>query len=426
VQPEALSKAYGRLVNARTELLLDWPFFGYVALNLELRLDPGCKTVWTDGVTLGANPEYVNALSRLELIEAIAHLVLKLVACHHLRQGSREHSLWQRATDYAIAPLLLDSVYRGQADRMPKGMYEARFRGLSAEWIYHLLEKESRTSPTPGLAEGEMGEGGAGRSGADQCVGDGGGGEPDEGDAAVATGEQPAVDPARRPEVRGEVRPLPAGRNRDAHKGELNATLAEAAMAARGRGLLPGQVEVAVEKQLESKIDWRAALRIAVSSGHSNPDYQMHRPNRRMLALGTYLPSLTGQGFGLLAQAVDTSASVMAYGLFDTVMAEVTAICEEIRPQRMLLLECDACIQRVQELFEFDEVKPNFQGGGGTSYEPVFHWIEESGENPEALLYFTDLECTFPQKEPPYPVIWVAPEGRNVKPPFGQLIEVPF
>lgn len=448
MQPDRNAQVLSKLVNARTELLLDWPFFGYMALRLELKVDPACKEVWTNGVVLGANPDYVLALTKLELMEAIAHLILHLVSSHHLRQGGREHERWQRATDHAIASLLLESVYRNDPRRMPKGMYEKRFAGMSAEWIYQqLLRDEPPPPPPPPAAEnasensqeddgagqgGDQGEQSSDDSGPQQDDGTGDGpADETEGDgngAGDGEGSQPGgtSQPPQRPEVRGEVRPLPAEQDRDEHKSELNATMAEAAMSARGRGLLPAGIEIAVDKELESKVDWRSALRMAVNSGQSNPDYRMDRPNRRMLPLGLYLPSLVGQSFGLLGMFVDTSASVMAYKLFDIVMGEVSAIREELRPDRTLLLECDAKVHRVQELYDCDDVKPNFRGGGGTSFEPCFEWIDEQGEQPEAVIYFTDLECPFPEKEPPYPVIWLAPEGRGVTPPFGTLIEVPF
>ena len=57
----------------------------------------------------------------------------------------------------------------------------------------------------------------------------------------------------------------------------------------------------------------------------------------------------------------------------------------------------------------------NFKGGGGTSFRPVFEWVEKQGLRPEALVYFTDAEGEFPERAPHYPVIWLV-KGREPVP----------
>jgi predicted metal-dependent peptidase len=61
-------------------------------------------------------------------------------------------------------------------------------------------------------------------------------------------------------------------------------------------------------------------------------------------------------------------------------------------------------------------------GGGGTSFRPVFQWIDRAGLRPDLLVYFTDAEGQFPECEPPYPVIWLV-KGR-AKVPWGQRIQL--
>ena len=43
--------------------------------------------------------------------------------------------------------------------------------------------------------------------------------------------------------------------------------------------------------------------------------------------------------------------------------------------------------------------------GGGTSFEPPFAWLAESGLQPDVVIYFTDADGTFPAAEPPWPVL---------------------
>jgi len=43
-------------------------------------------------------------------------------------------------------------------------------------------------------------------------------------------------------------------------------------------------------------------------------------------------------------------------------------------------------------------------------------------QRPKVLLYFTDLDGKFPLYEPPYEVLWIAPQQADV--PFGRVIEL--
>jgi predicted metal-dependent peptidase len=65
------------------------------------------------------------------------------------------------------------------------------------------------------------------------------------------------------------------------------------------------------------------------------------------------------------------------------------------------------------------------QGGGGTSFVPVFKWIEENDIEPEALVYLTDMYGDFPSKAPSYPVLWGS-ISKGVPAPFGEVVDVPI
>jgi len=45
-------------------------------------------------------------------------------------------------------------------------------------------------------------------------------------------------------------------------------------------------------------------------------------------------------------------------------------------------------------------VPGEIHGGGGTSFVPVFDWLAECRLRPDLLLYFTDAEGDFPQRQP--------------------------
>jgi hypothetical protein len=49
-----------------------------------------------------------------------------------------------------------------------------------------------------------------------------------------------------------------------------------------------------------------------------------------------------------------------------------------------------------------------------------------SEDPPVCAVYLTDLDGSFPAKEPEYPVLWCVPPGMNAnrKVPFGEIVAV--
>src|ERR1700739_3186884 len=127
-----------RIRKARTALLLDHPFFGSLLYRRKDRESRAVKTMATDGISLLWNPEFVETLTAATLAGTLAHEVMHPALLHHLRRSGRDPKRWNIACDYAINPLLVDAGLK-----LPEGvLLENRFRGMSAEQIYNLLESD--------------------------------------------------------------------------------------------------------------------------------------------------------------------------------------------------------------------------------------------------------------------------------------------
>src|SRR4051794_22117135 len=158
-----------RIQKARTALVLDHPFFGSLLFRLKGVESRSIKTMATDGITLYYNPEFVDTLTAATLAGALAHEVLHPALHHHVRRSGREPKRWNVACDYAINPLLVDAGLN-----LPEGvLLDNRFRGMSAEQIYNLLETDSEPEHEPDGDDQTAGSGGFGTVGAD-LPGDGG------------------------------------------------------------------------------------------------------------------------------------------------------------------------------------------------------------------------------------------------------------
>lgn len=369
-----MSAARKAVLQARAALVLDSPFFGALALRLRLEEDASCDTAWTDGQSIGYNPEFVESLSAAQLVGLIAHEVMHVAAGHPWRRDGRDAKRWNIAADYTINGTLTDAGMQ-----LPAGaLLDAQYTGKGAEWIFDRLP-----------AEGDDGSG----------TGSGGAGEPE-------------------PSPAGEVRDAPTDDDAPT-EAEWSQAVQQAANVAKARGSLPGALERFAAAAASPAVDWRAALARFVQLAAKN-DYSWQRPNVRHLARGLYLPALRSEAMGRLAVAVDVSGSVDPVQL-EQFAAEIRGIAEQCRPEAVDVLYCDSRVQKRETFEEGDRVELRACGGGGTDFRPVFEAL--AGEEPPAcLVYLTDLYGRFPDAAPEFPVLWAATSTAPA--PWGERVAV--
>ena len=135
-----------RLSTARATLVLDHPFFGSLALrmNLEEETRGRTQTMATDGRSIFYDPKFVKGCSDLELVGLLAHEVMHPAMQHHTRRGDRDPRLWNDAADYAINPILTEAGFV-----LPGGALTSfQYRGMTAEQIYDDLDQPSDNADT--------------------------------------------------------------------------------------------------------------------------------------------------------------------------------------------------------------------------------------------------------------------------------------
>lgn len=422
------SDAARRILAARTALVLDEPFFGALALRLDVVADPSCDTAWTDGVRLGYSPDFVAGLTHGELVALLAHEVMHCAMGHPWRRDGREPRRWNGAADYAVNPILTDAGFT-----LPDGaLSDPSFRGRSAEWIYDRLpEPDPDGDDGDDGSDGDDSDGSQGGQDGDGGQGAGDGGQDGPTDATGAPDGPDGPDPgqgaapAPAPDPLGEIRdaPTPAEDPDAPTEQEWKQSAATAAAMARARGELPGALDRLVSDRARPRVDWRATLRRFVQDRARN-DYTWSRPNPRYLARGLYLPALHTTELGPLVVAVDTSGSVDGAAL-DQMAAELRAIVGETDPARVHVWYADTDVRR-RDTFERGEpltLRP--VGGGGTDFRPVFRALSELPEPPAAVVYLTDLAGTFPDRAPGVPTLWAFTGPWRPPPvPFGDVVRV--
>ncbi len=439
VEKAEVETVWNKIVKARSELVLDHPFFGVLALRLRLKNDPGCETAWADGRTLGFNSEYVQKLSLEQTKGLLGHEVMHLACGHHLRRNGRNARLWNQACDLAINWLLLDAGLT-----LPEGFFDdPELRDREVEAIYEVLlersEKQGESGENGEQGESEVSGGGHGEGGLLETDSSsqasegknkensgkgkkilqlaGAGGEKDEQEAEYG-------DPGKSGEVR-DARgvdggaPTPAEHEQLAQEAEADFIIAF--QQAKSFGSLPQGIARLVRARLFPQLNWAELLRRFIELSASN-DYSWSPPNRRYIHAGLYLPSTRAQDLPHTIVAVDTSGSISPAEL-DQFAAELSSILYDF-DTIVSVVYCDSAVSGVQEFARMDlPLKLSPKGGGGTDYCPVFSWVEENGIQPACLVYLTDLECNRYPAEPYYPVLWVT-TSPNRLPPFGERIQL--
>lgn len=425
--PAAIEK---KITRARTALVLAHPFFASLALRLKLVVDETCETAWTDGEVMAYNPGYVDELPVDELTGLCAHTVMHPVCGHHRRHNERNPLLWNRACDYAINGILLDSGIT-----LPRGyLYQKRFRGMNADEIYaRLLELPHYQRPGENAAM-------SGAQGLGAAEGTAGGNQDSESDEVTLGDETPPEeknadheeqeldissggDPGKSGEVRdGKTLSEGEEKTESEDRNEWDIAIAQAANQARDMGKLPAGLARLVEEMLDPKLDWQAILLRFIEQSARN-DYSWMPPNRRHIHDGLYLPSMSNRELREIVIVADTSGSI-SQANFDFLAVELSAILE-VEAVCVHLLYCDCKVQQNHRLTREDlPLEIEATGGGGTDFRPAFTWVEDEDLQPACLVYLSDMECDQYPTEPDYPVLWARLGDTGPPPPWGELLDV--
>lgn len=363
-----------KISQAKAKLLVDFPYFGTLASKLELVRNDDLEAFKSNGMKLEYREEYLAELELEEVAFILANGAMHQTLAHNMRKNNRSGWMWQMATDMAINGMLLEN---GMA--MPYGAhYRKRFDGMYAEEIYAELKDDI-------LRDDEDLE--------------------YEGDDAEDVEQEPQTKEELQEEILQEQ------------------LLAEEAITLLEREFKKGEAPLSMERFFElssfGKVDWREELKSALDR-YFRDDYTLLPPSKKLLHSGIYLPSSISQTFRLVI-AIDSSGSVDEE-LLNTFLSEINFLMSLVQNYQIELLVCDDKIHTHKTFYSGDALEVALVGGGGTDFRPVFSFIENELDDVKLLLYFTDLEGTFPQERPNYGVKWVS--QKSIEIPFGEIIEL--
>lgn len=219
----------------------------------------------------------------------------------------------------------------------------------------------------------------------------------------------------------------PYSASQERNEQEWQTQVAAGMASAKAQGKLPASLDRLFGEFLEPKVNWTDKIQGIFARKVGGGSYDFRRPDRRLITRDIYAPGRTGFGAGTVVVAVDTSGSIGQREL-DMFFAEMSGILDDVRPQRILNIWCDADVNRVDEIEDSADLlgvrMKGAVGGGGTDFRPVFDWVEKNGITPDALVYLTDGMGSFPNAAPEYSVIW-GNIHEGSKYPFGDVVDIP-
>jgi predicted metal-dependent peptidase len=338
-------------------------------------IEDNVPTACTNGRDAMYGRAFVDKIKDEELRGLILHENLHK-AFRHLTTwkdlNEKNGKLANMACDYVINLMIYDSDPEEKDVALPDGgLLDERFRGMDAGEVFRILEKECK-----GKRKGKNKPGNSGEQGEDDDSKDNGGEDSDtqEGfdshdwDGAKEMSEQAQKELER----------------------DIDQALRQGALLA---GKMKGGVPQEIKDIMESKIDWRDALREFINSFCMDKDVSTwRRPNRRWVDQGVYLPSTVGETVGRIVIAADMSGSM--YGLLGKVLGEIKKIAESVRPEGIDLLYWDAHVCAVEK-YDFEDLDAMMTttkpiGGGGTDPQCVADYIRDNKLKPECVVMLTD------------------------------------
>lgn len=344
----------------------------------------GVDTLATDGVRMWINKAFFEK-SALDLqVSELVHEMGHKIFLHPTRRGNREPELWNIACDHAI-----NTMMKANGFTIGQGwLCDMKYHGWLAEAIYADLLKDRKEQEKNG------------------------GGKP--ANQQLAPGRNDVREPK-------DMTPEQVTQHEEQTKALVDRAIANA----KAMGSLPAGIEQGtVTAYKPVKESWYNQLHRYMQS-LSTSTYNWARINRRALIThGVFAPLHYAEALGDVALFIDTSGSCVKAAQQARFAEHLNAILAEAKPKRIHLYYFDTVVYpgEVIEAGEVD-VQTHPEGGGGTSFVPIFRQLDDEGIMPEVCIILTDMLGRFPDREPDYPVVWADVLGVK-EAPFGETVHV--
>ena len=355
---------------AKIQLMTKSVFLSTICLRLKHSFSDDIPTAATNGLTIIYNPKFFSELSAVERTGLLAHEVWHVAFNHLTRVGTRDKRTWNIAGDYVINYMLTQSGFT-----IPKGgLLDPQYKDMATEEVYTLLDSDNEDNPLPSDFDMDLLEAGT---------------------------------PKEQKEVNDRVTDIIL-------QGQI-----QSKASGKDQGEIPDEIVRAIDELINPKLPWNQLLTRFLTAMVKD-DYTWSRPNKRFFP-HHYLPSQYSPSIGAVTVAIDTSGSVSDEDLIE-MLTEIEDIRNIYHPESLTIIDCDSKIHNVHKIDKYDNILDlEFNGGGGTDFQPVIDYC--NGQQPEVLIYFTDLYAEDITEQVDYTILWVC-NSKHEAPSIGETIYI--
>ena len=376
-----------RMTESRAKLIRDNPFFGHLAMGLQLACAP-CKTACTDGERLYFDPDFAETLKTEEEMNfIILHEVLHCALHHCTRGRSMDSFVFNVACDIVVNSMILEmwglqTMFIASEEVLHLTPNGQEGRNYSAEEVYRML-----LSAPPGW-------------------------------------HMPRGSKLDRHDIWTGIE------DKNRFQENWDRKINNAAKACSPGTGLTSSVRKLIEKlQRRSRLDWKQLLHDFLR--HDTYDYTFVPPDRRF-SDDFFLPAFHVDREQASAKdiwvCVDTSGSISNQQLSEA-LYEIQDAMGQVNLGGSISF-FDSGITEPEPFDTEEEFKAIIpKGGGGTSYHVIFRYLREhlAEDPPKAILIFTDgYVHKWPEEAAAMdvPVLWLICKDGNTKAPWGQVAEI--
>jgi len=380
-----------RLIAAKVQMLMRLPFFGNLASGLNMKVvdwmfdEKHPITAATDGVNFFYNPEGIKDRPISELVWLYAHEVSHVCWQHFIRQGDRNQTLWNIATDYVINGLLRIN----KIGTPPKELLDdKKYDGMCAEQVYSILYKDA-----PKLNIDQL--------------------------SKLLADKHMSMDKNEdgSPKTEEQIKQL---------TNKIKEDIIKASQAIEA-GNVPQGFDRLIDSITSPQLPWQDILRDRVKS-KIKTDFSFMRPNRRNGNLGNIIfPSMIVEDQIDICIAMDMSGSITD-SIINEFMGELSGIISEFKSWRIKIWSFDTKVYNEKDYSSEDEsdimaYKP--KGGGGTDFECNWNYMKANEIEPSFFIMFTDLYPYSSWGDPNYcDTLFVGYGSCREVAPFGETIYI--
>lgn len=421
-----------RLQGVRQGLVRKTPFYAILLFGLRFSLDDMMETVYTDGERIAFNPDFLKSITDRELEFIMLHEVSHVALGHPFRRiiADCDFELYDMACDIVVNSNIYQ--FTGKDERyitlkgtvMPHKTCDNKEGFLfTVEQVYEQLVAQRKKTD-----DNEDGNGKIDGSGKIQ----GKDGEDGRGSGQSSSNDGATIDDHSFWKSEGEEEissTMWEARVMQTYETVKNLPQASFGKQDNGWEDVPIFAERMYNEVASNKLDWRTLLNDFIQEDVC--DYSFYPPDRRFGDSDFFLPDFNEKDERVenLLFMIDASGSMNDDDIGE-VYGEIKSAIEQFDGKiKGWLGFFDASViepKPFENEEEFNAIR--IQGGGGTSFLPIFHYVRDhmQDKNITSIIILTDGYAPYPEEyeRMNIPVFWII-NNNDATPPWGMIARLP-